>query len=122
MAIQEKASWELNDLQLRMQYLEGGDELADDGRAAARGAVAAAGGAVGRAGLSREAWAAVQDVIQRSIVRACAEGLPATNEFLVGQGVLRDIDLSSRVKRGVAACRRHEAGSAARPAGQADAA
>ena len=50
LAIQEKATWELNDLRLRMQHLEGGDELAGDRRAAARGAVATDGRAVERGG------------------------------------------------------------------------
>ncbi len=57
----------------------------------------------GSAGLSPESWALIQDVIQRSLTEYVTKAYRLTNEFLVGQGIMREIDLSSRVKRGVTA-------------------
>ncbi|MDP3761296.1 MAG: DUF1631 family protein [Ramlibacter sp.] len=103
LAIQEKATWELNDLRLRMQYLEGGEELAGTDvlrpEALSQLLVEQWGGAE----LSAETFALIQDVIQRHILQHVPEAYKLTNEFLVGQGVMRDIDLSSRVRRGVSA-------------------
>jgi hypothetical protein len=99
LAIQEKAAWELNDLRVRMQFLEGGDDLAstDIFRPEALSQLLVEQWSV--AELSAESWALVQDVIQRHIVEHVAPAYKAANEFLIGKGVLRDIDLSSRVKR-----------------------
>ena len=100
LAIQEKASWELNDLRVRMQYLEGGDEFsgADVLRPETFSQLLVE--QWGDAGLSPGSWALVQDVIQRSIMEHVPQAYRLTNEFLVAQGIMRDIDLSSRVKRG----------------------
>ena len=103
LAIQEKASWELNDLRVRMQYLEGGDELADADVLRPETFSQLLVEQWGSAGLSPESWALIQDVIQRSLTEHVTKAYRLTNEFLVGQGVMRDIDLSSRVKRGVTA-------------------
>jgi len=111
LAIQEKATWELNDLRLRMQYLEGGDELPSTDvlrpEALSQLLVEQWGGA----GLSRECWALVQDVIQRHILEHVPEAYKLTNEFLISHDVMRDIDLSSRVRRGgsAPAAKKHEA-------------
>jgi hypothetical protein len=103
LVIGEKATWELNDLKLRMQYLEGGDELASTDilrpEALAQLMVEQWTGA----GLTRESWALVQDVIQKHVLDQVPEAYKLANEFLVGQGVMRDIDLSSRVRRGASA-------------------
>jgi hypothetical protein len=45
----------------------------------------------------------VQDVIQRHIQEHVAEAYRLVNEFLIAQGILRDIDLSARVRRGASA-------------------
>ena len=99
-AIQEKATWQLNDLRVRMQYLEGAEELpaADVLRPEALTQMLVE--QWGSAELSREAWLLVQDVIQRSVLEHVPDAYRLTNEFLVAQGVMRDIDLSARVKRG----------------------
>ncbi|HWP11010.1 MAG TPA: DUF1631 family protein, partial [Ramlibacter sp.] len=103
LAIQEKATWELNDLRLRMQYLEGGDELAATDvlrpEALAQLLVEQWDGAE----LSREAWLLVQDVIQRHILEHVPRAYHEVNEFLIAQGIMRDIDLSARVRRGTTA-------------------
>jgi hypothetical protein len=99
LAIQEKAAWDLNDLRVRMQHLEGGDDLATTDVLRPETLSQLLVEQWSAAELSAEAWAMVQDVIQRHIVEHVAPAYKATNEFLIGKGVLRDIDLSSRVKR-----------------------
>ena len=103
LAIQEKASWELNDLRVRMQYLEGGDELADADVLRPETFSQLLVEQWASAGLSPESWALIQDVVQRSLMEHVPKAYRLTNEFLVGQGIMREIDLSSRVKRGVTA-------------------
>ena len=102
-AIQEKASWELNDLRVRMQYLEGDEELARADVLQPEALMQMLVEQWDRAELSHEAWLLVQDVIQRGVLGHVPEAYRLTNEFLVKNGVLRDIDLSSRVKRGTSA-------------------
>ena len=103
LAIGEKATWELNDLRLRMQYLEGGDELAGTDVLRPEALCQTLVEQWGAAELTAEAWALVQDVIQRHLLEHVPEAYKLTNEFLVGQDVMRDIDLSKRVRRAVSA-------------------
>jgi hypothetical protein len=114
LAIQEKASWELNDLRVRMQYLEGGEELGETDVLRPDTLAQLLVEQWGSAGLSPEAWALVHDVVQRSIMEHVPQAYRLTNEFLVGQGIMRDIELSLRVKRGVssAAGKKADAGAA----------
>ena len=106
LAIQDKAVWELNDLRLRMQHLENGEELAATDvlrpEALSQLLVEQWSGAE----LSPEAWALVQDVIQKHLLEHVPDAYRQVNEFLVAQGVMRDIDLSARVKRATAAAGR----------------
>jgi hypothetical protein len=51
------------------------------------------------AGLSQEAWLSVQDVIQQSFGDKTVKAYKATNEFLIAQGVMKEIDLRSNLKR-----------------------
>jgi hypothetical protein len=99
LAIRENASWELNDLRVRMQHLEGDDALegADVLRPEALTQIIVEQWE--QAGLSREIWTMVHDVVQRSLAEHAPKAYRAANEFLIAKGVLRDIDLASRVKR-----------------------
>jgi hypothetical protein len=51
------------------------------------------------ADLSQEAWLAVQDVIQQSFGDKIVKAYKSTNEFLIAQGVMKEIDLRSNLKR-----------------------
>ncbi len=99
LAIRESASWELNDLRVRMQHLEGGEGIghSDVLRPEALGQLLVEQWHL--VGLTREAWSMVHDVIQRGLVEHATKAYHAANEFLISKGVMRDIDLSSRVKR-----------------------
>ncbi len=103
LAIGEKATWELNDLRLRMQYLEGGGEMASTDVLRPEALAQLLVEQWGAAELTNECWAMIQDVIQKHVLEHVPDAYKLTNEFLVNQGVMRDIDLSSRVRRGVSA-------------------
>ena len=100
LAIQDEATWELNNLLLRMQYLEGGEELASTDVLRPGGLSQLLVEQWGAAELSAQAWALVEDVIQRHVLEHVHAAYKLTNEFLIGQGVMRDIDLSSHVRLG----------------------
>ena len=99
------ASWELSDLRLRIQNLDGIPELYKDDifrpEVVARHLVEQWSAAP----LPRELWLSVQDLIQKSMAQQMLEVYHATNEFLVQQGVMADIDLRPMVKRTPSAVR-----------------
>ncbi len=101
LVISEKAVWDLNDLKVRMQYLDGEDQAPTDilrPEALCQLLVEQ----WGAADLTAEAWVLVQDVVQRALVDNIPAVYGQTNEFLIAQGVMRDIDLAARVRRGAA--------------------
>ncbi|MBI2769319.1 MAG: DUF1631 domain-containing protein [Burkholderiales bacterium] len=100
LAIQEKAAFELNDLRLRMQHLEGGTELATEDILRPEALAQLMVEQWGVSQLSRETWALVKDLIQDQVVTAALAAYHRVNELLIGKGILPDIDFSSKVKRG----------------------
>ena len=99
------ASWELNDLRLRIQHLDDITELHKDDifrpEVVARHLVEQWMAAP----LSRELWLSVQDLIQKTLSEQMLEVYHATNEFLVQQGVMAEIDLRPMMKRTPSAVR-----------------
>lgn len=93
------ASWELNDLRLRIQNLEGIAELKKDDifrpEVLARHLV----DQWTQANLSRGLWTLLQDIIQERLSEHLLEAYHSTNAFLVQQGVMAEIDLRPLVKR-----------------------
>ncbi len=100
LAIGEKATWELNDLRLRMQFLEGGDDMASTDVLRPEALAQMLVEQWTAAGISRETWAMVQDVIHKHVIDQVPAAYKLANEFLISQDVMRDIDLSTRVRRG----------------------
>ncbi len=99
LTILEKATWELNDLKVRMQHLEG-HELGDHDVLRTEAVTQLMVEQWGANGLLRPTWVMVQDVISKLMVEKMVSAYKTTNQFLVQRGVLPDIDLSSRVRRG----------------------
>ena len=64
------------------------------------------------AGLQRATWLLAQDVIQKQMTERMLGAYEATNAFLVGRGVLPEIDRSGKVKRSVSAPARGPTGRA----------
>jgi hypothetical protein len=99
MAVQEKASWEMSDLKLRIQHLEGSEELAPEDILRPEALAQLLVEQWSAQQLSRDAWAMVKDVIHQALVEKATEGYQRANQFLVARGVLPDAELSGRVKR-----------------------
>jgi hypothetical protein len=99
LAIEEKASWELNDLKVRMQHLEGGEGLDSWDVMRPETFAQLLVEQWEESGLKREAWTMVQEVVQRDLLGQVVKAYHATNEYLIRQGVMPKIDLSARVKR-----------------------
>ena len=93
------ASWELNDLRLRIQNLDGISELYKDDVLRPEVLAQHLVEQWTEVGLSRELWMVVQDIVLGRMAQPLAEAYHATNEFLVRQGVMAEIDLRPLVKR-----------------------
>ncbi len=99
MQVLDRASTELNELRLRVQHLEGRQELP-------RGDVLLPD-VIARilvdqwldAHMTREAWGLVHEAVSPILSAKLHEAYKAANEFLVSSGVMREIDLQSLVKR-----------------------
>jgi hypothetical protein len=97
--IMDKANFEFADLQVRMKHLLGLDELerSDILRAEACSQLVVEQWLA--VGMSQDAWIGVQDVIFQNFGDKMVKAYKAANEFLVSQGVMKEIDLRSNVKR-----------------------
>ncbi len=107
------ASWELNDLRLRIQNLEAVTELHKQDILRPEVLAQHMVEQWSLASLPRDVWLVVQDVIQKDMGTHLLETYHATNEFLVQQGVMAEIDLRPLVKRTPSAA---DAGASARKA------
>ncbi len=97
--IQEKADFELNDLRLRIQHLDDVRELGPRDVLRTETFAKLLVDQWLAAGLTRELWTRVQDVIARRVVEAMVKGYKEANAFLIAQGVMPEIDLKNFVKR-----------------------
>ena len=91
-------TWELNDLRLRVQNLE---QISELGAGDSLRPEVLARLMVEQwidAGLSRETWVSVQEVIQTRLGDKLLEAYHAANEFLIENGVMAEIDLRPLVK------------------------
>jgi hypothetical protein len=95
----DSASWELNDLRLRVQSLEGVSELAKEDILRPEVLSQKMVEQWTLAPLSREVWLTVQDLIQQQLTAHLLEAYRAANEFLIKENVMVDIDLRPLVKR-----------------------
>ncbi|WP_426390842.1 DUF1631 family protein [Variovorax sp. R-27] len=97
--IHDKASFELSDLRLRIQHLEGTTEL--DAKDVLKPETLAKllveqWLAVG---LSRGLWTRVQDTVQQGLVEVVVKAYESANAYLIANGVMQEIDLKSFVRR-----------------------
>lgn len=98
-AIQEKASFELSDLRLRIQHLEGSTELDAHDVLRPETLSKLLVDQWLAAGLSRALWARVQDTVQQLLVGVVVKAYEDANAFLVSKGVMEEIDLKNFVRR-----------------------
>jgi hypothetical protein len=99
MRILDKSSWEFNDLQVRIRALDGKEELEKTDILRPEAFSQTLLEQWLSAGLSQDAWLSVQDVIQQSFGDKIVKAYKSTNEFLIAQGVMKEIDLRSNLKR-----------------------
>lgn len=97
--IHDKGSFELSDLRLRIQHLEGSTEL--DARDVLKPETLAKLLVEQwlAAGLSRGLWTRVQDTVQQGLVDVVVKAYQSANAFLISNGVMEEIDLKSFVRR-----------------------
>ncbi len=93
------ASWELNDLRLRIQSLERMPELHRQDIFRPEVLAQRLVEQWTQAGLSVATWLMVQDLVQKTLAGQMLEIYHATNEFLIHQGVMAEIDLRPLVRR-----------------------
>ncbi|MES2279866.1 MAG: DUF1631 family protein [Pseudomonadota bacterium] len=93
------ASWELNDLRLRIQNLEGISELQKNDVLRPEVLAEKLVAQWVAVQLTRDSWMMVQDVIQSRLAEHLLEAYHQANEFLVSRGVMAEIDLRPLVKR-----------------------
>ena len=103
LAVREKSSWELNDLKVRMQYLEATEDLASHDILQPEALAQLLIEQWTSAELQRQSWSLVKDVIQQQMVERLLEAYRRTNKFLIDNNVLPEIDLAKKVKRSVSA-------------------
>lgn len=111
----DSASWELNDLRLRIQGLEGVSELAKGDILRPEVLSQNLVEQWTLTPLSRELWLSVQDLIQQQLTEHLLKSYLAANEFLIKENVMVDIDLRALVKRTPSAANPAQAGSKPRP-------
>ena len=99
LAAQEKSGFQLNDLKVRIQHLEASSEMASEDILRPEAVAQIMVEQWTAAQLKRDWWNWVRDIIQSRMVERMEAAYKATNDFLIAQGVLPDIDLSSRVRR-----------------------
>jgi len=99
LVIQDKASFELNDLRLRMQHLENTSELSTKDVLRPEVLAKLLVDQWLAAGLSRALWTKVQDVVQQQMLDVILKAYKDANAFLVSRGVMPEIDLKGFVKR-----------------------
>ncbi len=117
------ASWELNDLRLRIQSLEDTTELDKDDILRPEVVAERLVAQWIAVGLTRELWMAVQEVIQSRLAGHLLAAYHAANEYLVKNGVMAEIDLRPLVKRtpsGAAGEQTPAVRQSAKPAGATD--
>ncbi len=99
LGMMDKAGAALNELRLRIQYLETKRELAPHDILRPEVIAQLMVDQWTHAGLERFVWVLVQDVIQQHMLETITESYQLANKFLVSQGVLPEIDLKSQIRR-----------------------
>ncbi len=95
----DMASWELNDLRLRIQSLEAVSELNRQDIFRPEVLTRHLVDQWTQAGLSVFIWLRVQEMVQKTLAAQMLEIYHAVNEFLIQQGVMAEIDLRPLVRR-----------------------
>jgi hypothetical protein len=99
LAVMDRASWEFNDLRSRMAMLEKRDELDTHDLLRAHVLARIVVDSWKDAGLSLDAWRALQPLLHEEFTLLVEEGYHETNRWLVEHRVLPEIDLRPFIRR-----------------------
>lgn len=99
LALLDKVTWELNDLRLRMQRLEGTSDLATGDVLRPEVLAGLLVDKWADVGMPRNAWIAVQDVVQKALTDRLTQAYHRANEFLIQRGVVPDVSVKPRAQR-----------------------
>lgn len=98
MAVMEKVNSQLEDLRLRMQFLEGTEELALNDLFRPEVLVLLMVEQWANSGMPGDSWAMVNDVVQKLLIERLKAAYASANEVLIKKGVMPTIELKDRVK------------------------
>jgi len=113
LAVNERVLPQLEDLRIRIKFLEGTEDL--DGHDLLRPEVLVLllVEQWSRAGMSGESWPMVTEVVQRLLIEHLTRAYQHANELLVSKGVMPSIELKDRVRMPVRATGQADAGAVA---------
>ncbi len=98
MAVMEKVNSQLEDLRLRMQFLEGTEELALNDLLRPEVLVLLMVEQWANSGMPGDSWAMVNDVVQKLLIERLKAAYASANDVLIKKGVMPTIELKDRVK------------------------
>ncbi|MBK6592580.1 MAG: DUF1631 family protein [Burkholderiales bacterium] len=98
MAVMDKVSSQLEDLRLRMQFLEGTEELAGNDLLRPEVLVLLMVEQWANSGMPGDSWALVNEVVQKLLVERLKAAYGNANEAMIKKGVMPTIELKDRVK------------------------
>lgn len=116
LGVMDKVSAEFNDLRVRIRFLEGSQDLESQDILRPEALILLMIERWASAGLPRDAWSMVNDVVHKLLGERVKQAYANCNEFLIKQGVLPTIELADRVKRAPPASPRAIPPRAAAPA------
>ena len=111
LSMQDKFNWELNDLKLRVQELEGVTEMASHDIFRPEAYCQLIVEQWLGTGLSRPIWNEVQDLIPKHLTDKLVSAYHNANQFLIQREIMPEIDLRPQLRRAASA-----GGAASRPA------
>ncbi len=106
MAVMDKVNSQLEDLRLRMQFLEGTEELSGNDLLRPEVLVLLMVEQWANSGMPGDAWSMVNDVVQKLLIERLKTAYSNANDVMIKKGVMPTIELKDRVKspaRGAAA-------------------
>jgi hypothetical protein len=115
LSVMEKVSSQLEDLRLRIKFLENTEELDGGDILHPEVLILQMVEQWASAGLPRDAWGLVNDTVHKLMTERLIEAYTKANEYLISQGVMPTIDLKDRVKRSSSAAPHRPAAQLAHP-------
>ena len=98
MAVMEKVNSQLEDLRLRMQFLEGTEELAGNDLLRPEVLVLLMVEQWANSGMPGDSWALVNEVVQKLLIERLKTAYANANDVMIKKGVMPTIELKDRVK------------------------